>query len=148
MAKVRFHKIQLNAPKACCYCGAIFALTIDHLIPKIGGASDYADNLVWACKPCNSFKSDIDLLEWCRSKRTFPSLLLLRRYTKLIAKYCEQHELLDTLLSDTQQKDLPFRLELLPYGFPALDSLVLWAPTIESQSPVAKGGKQSGGPEP
>ncbi len=82
-------KVKLNAPKACCYCGATVALTIDHLIPKIKGGPDYADNLVWACKACNSSKSDTDLLEWCKSKCTFPSLLLLRRYIKLIAKYCE-----------------------------------------------------------
>ena len=140
-------KVKLIAPKACCYCGATVALTIDHLIPKIKGGRDYADNLVWACKSCNSSKNNIDLMEWCKSKSTFPSLLLLRRYTKLIARYCEQHELLDTLLSDAQQKVLPFRLELLPYSFPALDSLVLWVPAIESQTQVAKGSEQSGEPE-
>lgn len=140
-------KVKLNAPKACCYCGATVALTLDHLIPKIKGGPDFADNLVWACKSCNSSKSDTDLLEWCNSKRAFPSLLLLRRYTKLIAKYCEQHELLDALLGDAQQEDLPFRLELLPYSFPALDSLVLWVPAIESQTNVAKDSEQGREPE-
>ena len=140
-------KVKLNAPKACCYCGATGALTIDHLIPKIKGGTDYADNLVWACQSCNSSKSDIDLMEWCKSKHTFPSLLLVRRYTKLVARYCEQHELLDALLIDVQQRNLPFRLDLLPYSFPALNSLVLWVQAIETEPQVAEGSEQNAEPE-
>ena len=140
-------KVKLNAPKACCYCGATGALTIDHLIPKIKGGTDYADNLVWACQSCNSSKSDIDLMEWCKSKHTFPSLLLVRRYTKLVARYCEQHELLDALLIDVQQRNLPFRLDLLPYSFPTLNSLVLWVQAIETEPQVAEGSEQNAEPE-
>ena len=45
---------------ACRYCGAIapdVQLTIDHVIPQSLGGSDRPDNLVAACKDCNSGKS-------------------------------------------------------------------------------------------
>ena len=92
-------KVKLKVPKACCYCGATSALSLDHLIPRITGGSDHSDNLVWACKPCNSSKGGRDLLEWHQTKARFSSILLLRRYTKLVAQYCEQHGLLDALLT-------------------------------------------------
>jgi len=124
-------KVKLTVPKACCYCGATSPLSLDHLIPRIAGGSDHSDNLVWACKSCNSSKGGRDFLEWHQTKDRFPSLLLLRRYTKLVARYCEQHGLLDTLLAEVGGQDLPFRLDLLPYAFPPLPSLVLWVPVKE-----------------
>lgn len=121
-------KVKINYPQACCYCGVTHPLSIDHLIPKMKGGGDYSDNLVWACGPCNSSKRDRDLLEWCRGKNTFPSILLLRRYTKLVARHCEMHGLLDTPLADVASRHLPFAIELLPYTFPDLSSVVLWVP--------------------
>ena len=67
-------------------------------------------------------------MKWCQAKSTFPSILLLRRYIKLIARYCDAHEMLDTLLADALKQNLPFKLELLPYSFPALNTLVMWIP--------------------
>ncbi|QDV25865.1 HNH endonuclease [Aureliella helgolandensis] len=132
-------KVKLNYPQACCYCGATTSLSIDHLIPRIKGGEDYSDNLVWACKSCNSSKRDRDLLEWCLIKNAFPSVLLLRRYMKLVARYCEAHELLDIRLEDAHSHRLPFMIELLPYTFPDLSSLVLWVPIQQPESPVSAG---------
>ncbi len=43
----------------CWYCGQILSeVTIDHFIPN---GSDEIDNLVPACRPCNSAKSDYDI---------------------------------------------------------------------------------------
>lgn len=45
---------------ACRYCGARapdVELTVDHVTPKALGGTDTADNLVAACRPCNSGKS-------------------------------------------------------------------------------------------
>ena len=126
-------KVKLNYPQACCYCGATIALSIDHLIPKIKGGHDYSDNLVWACKSCNSSKRDRDLLKWCKIRNSFPSVLLLRRYMKLVARYCEAHGLLDTPLADVTCRTLPFELELLPYTFPDLSSAVLWMPVRQPE---------------
>lgn len=123
-------KVKFTYPQACCYCGATEKLSIDHLIPRIKGGEDYSDNLVWACKSCNSSKGGRDLLEWCQAKNRFPALLLLRRYVKLVARYCVEHDILDTPLADATQLDLPFKLALLPYEFPALTTLTLWVPVM------------------
>lgn len=133
-------KVKLNYPQACCYCGNTGALCIDHLIPKINGGKDHSDNLVWACKSCNSSKRDRDLLDWCQNKLAFPSILLLRRFIKLVARHCEGRGLLDDQLTSTVDQTLPFKLLLLPYEFPALSTLVLWVPTKQMQKPGVDGG--------
>lgn len=108
-------------------------LSIDHLLPRIKGGEDYSDNLVWACKSCNSSKGGRDLLEWYKIKNRFPSLLLLRRYIKLVARYCDEHEILETTLAVATQQDLPFKLALLPYEFPAIGTLSLWVPVVQQK---------------
>jgi hypothetical protein len=47
----------------CVYCGAP-ATTADHVRPLARGGYEAADNLVPACLPCNSSKSDRLLIEW------------------------------------------------------------------------------------
>ena len=126
-------KVKFTYPQACCYCGTTEKLSIDHLIPRIKGGEDHADNLVWACRSCNSSKGERDLLDWYQTKDAFPSILLLRRYTKLVARYCDQHALLDTLLADAVQQTLPFQLQMLPYSFPALNTLQLWVPVRKQE---------------
>ena len=42
----------------CQYCGSTKELTIDHIIPRSRGGEDSWENLVVACMPCNSRKSD------------------------------------------------------------------------------------------
>ena len=119
-------KVKIKYPQACCYCGSVDQISIDHLIPRILGGADHSDNLVWACRPCNSSKRDRDMLEWLQQKGVFPAILLLRRYTKLVARYSDQQGLLDLPLAEAAYHSLPFRLELLPYSLPQLSDLVLW----------------------
>lgn len=48
---------------ACRYCGAFAptaVLVVDHVVPKSKGGQDVLENLVTACEPCNSGKSDLD----------------------------------------------------------------------------------------
>lgn len=125
-------KVKFKYPQACCYCGAAERLSIDHLIPRIRGGEDHSDNLVWACRSCNSSKADRDLLEWFEIKGTFPSILLLRRYMKLIMRFCDREGLIDLALAECLEHELPFKLDLLPYSFPDLSSLVLWVPTEQA----------------
>ena len=42
----------------CRYCGSHKDISLDHVIPVSKGGSDEPDNLVTACRACNSRKSD------------------------------------------------------------------------------------------
>lgn len=119
-------RIKMTFPQACYYCGSTANLAIDHLIPKIKGGSDEANNLIWACRSCNSSKQGQDMLAWSSTKGFFPSLLLLRRYLKIVARYCEQEGRMDTALSEDVGKEMPFDIRMLPTKFPALPELKLW----------------------
>lgn len=49
----------------CAYCGKIGeALTEDHIIPLSRGGTDFIDNIVPACHPCNSSKHNSLVEEW------------------------------------------------------------------------------------
>jgi 5-methylcytosine-specific restriction endonuclease McrA len=55
MSCVEFHKWK------CVYCGTSLTpktLTKDHVLPLFGGGTNYVENLVPACKSCNSSKRD------------------------------------------------------------------------------------------
>lgn len=59
-------------------------------------------------------------------KEIFPPILLLRRYIKIVARYCDQNELLDENLAIVLERPLPFDLAILPYNNPPLEELRLW----------------------
>lgn len=99
---------------------------MDHLIPKSANGPDDADNIVWACRSCNSSKGRRDVLRWLDSKGRTPSIFLLRRYLKLIARYCELADLLHTPLNETLTHELPFDLSALPYKLEPLAEYALW----------------------
>lgn len=50
----------------CVYCGCNHrkTLTLDHVIPQSKGGKDSWDNLVTACRKCNSEKSNLTLEEY------------------------------------------------------------------------------------
>lgn len=51
----------------CCYCEKPLlwkTATFDHLIPRVQGGDDYADNLSLACQRCNSSKGGRSVLQW------------------------------------------------------------------------------------
>lgn len=48
----------------CSYCGADENITVDHVIPLSRGGKHEIENLVPACKSCNSSKHDKLLDEW------------------------------------------------------------------------------------
>lgn len=53
---------------ACIYCGATRRLEIDHVVPLAGGGSHREDNLVVACKRCNSSKGARLLMKWLETQ--------------------------------------------------------------------------------
>ena len=119
-------RMKMTVPQACYYCGSIDNLTVDHLIPRISGGTDDSDNLIWACRSCNSSKQGRCMLAWMKKKESFPAILLLRRYLKLVARYCDEHDLLPTPVPEAIQRQLPFDLLLVPHSFPPLTELKLW----------------------
>jgi len=66
------------------------------------------------------------MLEWMNKKEKFPPILLLRRYLKIIAKYCEDREIMDMSLEEVKELNLPFCIKNLPTEFPPLTELKLW----------------------
>ena len=55
-SKAAYPAVYQRDGRACRYCGATAALTIDHVVPRIQGGGDEAENLVVACRTCNSRK--------------------------------------------------------------------------------------------
>ncbi len=49
---------------ACAYCGSTDSITVDHVIPISKGGPHSRDNVVPACKSCNSSKNTRSLPEW------------------------------------------------------------------------------------
>lgn len=50
--------------KVCVYCGAEREITRDHVLPKSRGGGDDPENIVWACRNCNSAKGNRTPEEW------------------------------------------------------------------------------------
>ncbi|MDD4538806.1 MAG: HNH endonuclease signature motif containing protein [Lentisphaeria bacterium] len=101
------YKIGMNA---CCYCGSVDDLSVDHLIPRKKLGTDLSENLIAACRSCNSSKRERDMLSWLRARDIFPSLVLLRRYLKLVYLFCQSHELLMAPWEEALMLELPFDL--------------------------------------
>lgn len=56
---------------ACVYCGRTAEesgahLQLDHLTPRSAGGEDAPENLVTACRRCNSARQDLSLAEWAK----------------------------------------------------------------------------------
>ncbi len=57
-------KIKLQTGQICNYCGS-------------------TENLIFACRVCNSSKGKKALIEWMNFKKKFLPLMIIRRYLKL-----------------------------------------------------------------
>jgi len=124
---MRDEKLKMKAPRACAYCGSQERLSGDHLLPTKLGGSDAGENLVLACRSCNSSKCGHDFLEWWERKHgSFPPLMLLRRYLKLSIEYSRGHNLLEHDLGDLPP--LPFRIDHIPTTYPGPTEAILIVP--------------------
>lgn len=121
-------RLKMVLPQACCYCGSRNYLSVDHLIPTKRGGANTGDNLVWACRSCNSSKCARDALEWLKEKNQFPPILLLHRYLKLVIEMSREKNLMDALLAEAPE--LPFSLSAIPQTFPQPGQLRLWVVEI------------------
>ena len=122
-------RLKMVLPQACGYCGSRERLSVDHLIPTKRGGANVGDNLVWACRSCNSSKCARDLLEWLAERNEFPSLLLLRRYLKLAIEMARERNVMNLPL--TEVLDLPFSLAAIPRTFPPPHTLRLWVTSLD-----------------
>ncbi len=118
-------KIKLQTGQICNYCGSSDKLALDPIFPQKYGGQDNAENLIFACRNCNSSKGKKDLIEWMIFRRKFLPLMIIRRYLKLTFNYCNQNGLLDKKIEELKDLGLPFRIDLLPISFPKPNELTL-----------------------
>ena len=132
---IRDERSKVTDPVACSYCGSRGHLTMDRLIPCAKLGEDLARNIVWACRPCNSSKGAMDVLEWHQEKDRFPTLDVLRHYLKLVALICDRRGCLDEPFP-ASNLDLPFDLERLPtVNYPPIRELQRAMATIAGWPP-------------
>ena len=79
ISKTKKAKLKLSLPNNCWYCGKEDPSTIEHVTPKSKGGSDNLDNLVLACKKCNSSKKDKSVEEF-----RFHTAWLSTEYSKAV----------------------------------------------------------------
>jgi len=118
-------KIKLLSGQKCNYCGSQNNLALDHIFPQKFGGSDAGDNLIYACKTCNSSKGKKDLMEWMHFKNQFPPLMILRRYLKLIIAFCDKENLMDVAIEELSHQNYPFKIEFVPINFPNPNMLIM-----------------------
>lgn len=109
----------------CVYCGSTDNLSVDHLFPRIKGGADNVENLVCSCKSCNSSKGKKDLMAWYNERGQFPSVMVLRRYLKLVHQQCQELGLMDKPISEVDDTILPFSLSEIPTNFPKCSEMSL-----------------------
>ena len=98
----------------CMYCGdAAERLSLDHLVPRLAGGPDDANNLIPACQACNSSKGASDVMAWHVRKGQFPRRSVVRRYVKLAWRWCDRTGHLDRSLDDAAVGEMPFDLQAL-----------------------------------
>lgn len=82
----------------CEYCSSTEPpLTNDHIIPLIKNGFDSINNLVLACKSCNSSKGQKDIFDWyynVRHETRIPKMVW-SKYLKLVYKYHDLNGSLD-----------------------------------------------------
>jgi len=125
-------KVKLVSGNRCSYCGSTLKLSVDHVFCQKMGGKDSGDNLIYACRTCNSSKGKKDLMEWMRHRNSFPPLMILRRYLKLVVCYCEDNGLMDCAVDDLKGRELPFRIELIPIDYPDPSELVMAVDSVPS----------------
>lgn len=127
----RDEQTKLKLPKICYYCGGKEKLSLDHIIPRKKGGPDSGDNLIFSCRKCNSSKGSKDLMEWMESKDRFPTILVLRRYLKLVIRFCSENNLLNKPLSELDTLDLPVSIKKIPLKYPKLKDIKLWVTDLD-----------------
>ena len=64
----------------CAYCGSGNNLTIDHIVARAKGGTDFTKNVVCCCHKCNQDKSHSPWEEWYLSQDFFS----VKKYNRII----------------------------------------------------------------
>ena len=67
---------------------------MEHVFPKSRGGTDAGDNLLPACRSCKSSKGAKDVVLWILGQGRFPPIVVMSRYLKLAAAWCDAHDLM------------------------------------------------------
>ncbi len=93
---IREYVREREMPNQCIYCGATEQLSYDHLLPRSRGGPDTPDNVVMACRTCNSAKGDKGLYEWFSLERRYEVPRIAEgKYLKLLYGLHAQRGTLD-----------------------------------------------------
>ena len=107
-------KMQMSGSKHCEYCQSTENISWDHLIPRIKGGPDTAENGAWACRPCNSSKSSKGIYEWYGlDKKDEIPRLITGKYLKLLYDIHEAKGTLDASDLNGDGKLDVFDLEMI-----------------------------------
>lgn len=109
----------------CVYCGTTENLSVDHLFARIKGGEDNPENLVCSCKSCNSSKGKKDMMLWYHERGQFPSVMVLRRYLKLVYQHCVELGIMDQPWKEVDDSTFPFKLSEIPVSYPKCSEMVL-----------------------
>lgn len=125
---VEDEKEKLQTGLICHFCGSPDASTTDHIFCQKLKGPGTADNLLPACKKCNSSKGRKDFFKWNEYRlalgESYLPLMIIQRYLKLVYFYCSAHNYLDLSikefidLQNDSSNDIPFKLDMLPEKYP------------------------------
>ena len=119
-------RTKMRYGSTCAYCGKSGQLSLDHVIPRLKDGPDAADNIIYACRSCNSSKGARDMVQWLLNRGRFPAVLVFRRYLKLAARWCSDEELMHAAWADVGNEKLPFDKRSLRVEWPPLAGHSLW----------------------
>ncbi len=84
LAKRKYRESIYEAWNYCCgYCNKP-ANSLDHIIPKFHSGSSHRNNLIPACRSCNSNKASLKMEDWYRLQDFFTEekLMKIQAWTK------------------------------------------------------------------
>ena len=95
-ALIRENKLLAESGNQCAYCGTSNDLQWEHIVPRALGGPDTIDNLVRACRECNSRKGAQGPFVWYGRERAGEvPRLVLGKFLKLVFQAFEERGLLD-----------------------------------------------------
>ena len=116
---LREERMKMQHGRTCCYCGSSSTkVQMEHVFPKSRGGTDAGNNLLSACRRCNSSKGARDMVLWIHAQGKFPPILVMSRYLKLAAEWCDAHNLMNIPWNTAGDAAWPFDKKSLRMNWP------------------------------